>query len=134
MRTGLLKFAVFTIISLAVPATASTDIELNSIIINQTLTRAGNEFFQRFSSLWEELPGQQTAYTVIVKEVPSVQYGSTISVELNDIVVYRSILRTRSSDVADAAMQAAQNARLTLLQFEQQYLNGNKLETQEELL
>jgi len=114
-------------------AAPSCDIEVGRLIMDQTRTRAGNEFAQRFCSLWEELPGQQTDYTVIIKEIPSVQFGSTITVELNDIAVYRAILRTRSGDIMDAAMIAAQNARMLLLQLEQQRLDGNRLETEEGL-
>lgn len=100
-------------------AVRSSDIELERVIIDQTRTRAGSEFAQRLCLLWGEMPGLQVNYTVLVRELPGPQASSIIAVELNDIPVYRSTLKTRGIDAVDGPKTAVENAQMLLLQLEE---------------
>ena len=102
--------------------------EVSRVVINQTRTKAGYDFFRQLSSLWEELPFQRATYTAVVKEFPSMKYGSTVSVEINDIVIYQTALKTRSADIEIAALDAARAERITMLQLEQQFSDNKSLE------
>ncbi len=108
--------------------------EVSRVVINQTRTKAGFEFFRQLSSLWEELPFQRATYTAVVKEFPSIKYGSTVSVEINDMIIYRTALTTKSADIEIAAIDAAKAQRITMLKLEQRLSDDKNLESSEERL
>lgn len=53
--------------------------EFTGLIINQTLTPLGQEFYNRFVEFWREKP-QYDSYSLVVSERHSKRYGSQISI------------------------------------------------------
>lgn len=53
--------------------------EFTGIVINQTLTPLGQEFFNRFIEFWREKP-QYDTYSLVITERHSRRYGSQISI------------------------------------------------------
>lgn len=100
------------------PALAQPDldeVEIDGLLLDQTLSRNGKLFFAQLIEKLESpdgLPGAQ----ITVREQVSPQWGSLIWIELNGATIFRTVLRPRLEGVEEAAAQGAQTVLLTLLQ------------------
>ncbi|GAB4328216.1 MAG: hypothetical protein Kow0037_02370 [Calditrichia bacterium] len=100
----------------------SQDIELDGLILDQTLTKAGRDFYDVFYSNWEPPPGI-SGYDIKIGEKPMPRIGTQISVTVNlmfeDYLVYLSFIKPRYEEVEDAAKDAIQNVHYYLYQKQQ---------------
>lgn len=79
------------------------------IVVNQTFTPGGQEFYRRFTDFWREKSDFES-YTLVILERPSRRYGNAIFVSYGQRVMYSSALpvkidaiRAMSSDAVDKA-------------------------------
>ena len=94
------------------------DVEIGELIIDQTRSRMGHEFYRTFVTLWEAPPGVQE-YNIVMGEQNDPRLGSWVAVEINNIVVYRGLLKPSSEDIAAAADEALEITRDYLLNLEE---------------
>ncbi|HDZ55834.1 MAG TPA: curli production assembly/transport protein CsgE [Pseudomonas xinjiangensis] len=86
-------------------AAQADEAELEGFIINNTITRSGQEFYRKFS---ERLNDAGTLdFNLTVKERPSARWGVLIWVEFENAPVYRQFLQPNVSDMEDTAYAAA---------------------------
>lgn len=78
---------------------------LTGIVVNQTMTVLGWDFFHYFSSSWRESPASES-YSVSVHERPTAIWGSEIWVEYNHQRVFHTYLSPARSAVKDISAAA----------------------------
>ena len=84
------------------------EVEIDGLIIEQTQTRIGQEFYQNFVTFWEAPLGIED-YNILITEMANPTWGSWIWVEVGGFVskeiVYREILKPRSEEIEKTAQK-----------------------------
>ena len=89
-------------------AAQAQDLEFSGLVIDQTITKFGHDFYDYFLAEWEP---PTDAFTLTINEKPSLIFGTMVSVEVNDTVVYEGLLTPRGIE------DKAQDARNYALEF-----------------
>ena len=93
-------------------------LELDGLVINETRTRIGQDFYDYFYTLWEA-PAKIADYTVYIEEKPIGIVGSWVSIKVNDTYIYRNRHTPRREELENSAEQAVALVRQYLLQREE---------------
>ena len=103
------------LLSLATPSMA--EMELGGLLLDNTFSRFGREFYQRLSRLWQDVP-QTQSFNVVIKEQVVPRAGTKLTIQLNNQVIYMTYMGRRQSPMEDkveeamlALLQAMANAR-----------------------
>ena len=87
------------------------EVEIDGLIIDQTQTRIGKEFYQNFVTFWEAPLGIED-YNILITEMANPTWGSWIWVEVGGFVskeiVYREILKPRSEEIEKTAQKGVE--------------------------
>ncbi|OUS26859.1 hypothetical protein A9Q99_16725 [Gammaproteobacteria bacterium 45_16_T64] len=114
-----LKNAMFIFVLMVVCISAKAS-ELNSIIVDKTLSHKGQEFYQEFSMAWEEY-SHELQYVLVMSESRSARGGHVISVSYNHRVLFQTSM-SRSPDYSKLASEASNNVRYQVQQVVLQML------------
>ncbi len=87
------------------PASASAD-DIG-LVVNQTYTAGGLEFFRRFSDFWRE-KSDTDRYTLTVLERPSRRFGNQVMVSLGQRPVYVAALPLKADAIRSASLEAVE--------------------------
>ncbi len=90
---------------LTVIETQAQEAEISGLVINNTITRTGNEFYRKFSERITD-SGDLEA-NLVVKERPSARWGILIWVELENTPIYRRFLSPNVTAMDETAYAAA---------------------------
>ncbi len=111
------KGVLFTLFMVAVlmgwaaaPASSSPGLEIKGLLLDETQTHVGRQFYEYFSSLWVE-PRGVSDYTVKVGERASAKWGDWVWVLVTvgpyrDRMVFRSAIKPNTTDVKERALDA----------------------------
>src|SRR5690606_24825259 len=77
----------------------------DGLIVDETVTKMGRDFYQVFFSHWEA-PPQASDFTIKITEKPMVGIGTRIMVEINNQMVAESPLQPRYDIIESIAKQA----------------------------
>lgn len=91
--------------------------EIDGLLIDETLTKTGHDFYDIFYGTWDA-PEQVTNYTVRIIERPLRGRGFQIIVSVNDVEIIEENLQPRYDMLEEAALNAVENTRSYLLNFE----------------
>jgi curli production assembly/transport component CsgE len=91
------------------------DDTLGSIVTNQTMTLAGEDFYTSFAQAWRDMP-LNDRYVVSIHERPSARWGSLIWVEFEQRRVFDTFLPAARANVAAVAVRAASTAYQNVVQ------------------
>lgn len=119
-RRGLVSVLVF-VLSLVFGSTVLAqreEVEIDGLIIDQTQTRIGQEFYQNLVTFWEAPSGIKD-YNILVTEMAGPFWGSWIGIEVNDVVVYRELLKPRSEEIEEAAKEGVESIKEYLYRLEE---------------
>jgi curli production assembly/transport component CsgE len=92
------------------------------IVINQTLTRAGQHFYALFSARWYDLP-LAARYTISIREQPSARFGSQIIVQFGQRRIFQTLISPNRSrpglieTAVDTVYQAVTEGEMQRLLF-----------------
>lgn len=75
--------------------------EMSGLIIEETMTKVGYEFYEKFFSFWEAPEGIR-GYNIYINERASPMWGSLVYVKVNNTLVWERMIRPRSEDVEKA--------------------------------
>jgi len=102
--------------------------EIDQLIVNDTQTKIGNDFFDLFYQLWE-VPPIITQYTITISEKPLPQLGTLISVTVNDLVVFQQFVQPRYDVLEEKVYQALNTSIQYLINYDeiQRTLQGEDL-------
>lgn len=87
-------------------------IEISGLLIDETLTRGGRDFFYFFNSNWEPLNGN---LTITVKERQDRGTATSILIFVNDTLVYQQAVPRLSDAVEESAKLAVAQVRNYIL-------------------
>lgn len=97
---------------------AEKDIEIESLIIDQTRTKFGHDFYQSFNLFWEPPPGIES-YNILIDEQAEPRLGSWIAVEVNTVLVYRALLKPNPEDIEVKAKEAIEVSKEFLFNWQE---------------
>ncbi|PAJ73794.1 curli production assembly protein CsgE [Pseudoalteromonas sp. NBT06-2] len=83
----------------------SSEVEIGGLLLDNTRSRQGHEFFTAFSQLWQDVPNTNS-HVVVIKEVVIPRSGTRLTVILNNQNVYVTYLGRRQSPIKDRVEQA----------------------------
>ena len=99
----------------------ASDLEINELIMDQTQTHAGREFFEYFSQIWES-PHGITDYNITIHERATAQWGDWVWVEvavgfMEGQTVFKSVIKPNTPGIEEKAREAVLAARAYLIRF-----------------
>lgn len=106
----LLGFAV-------VGQSVAADIEISGLLVNQTRTFAGQEFFSAFSSAWQ-VYDPNGRYTLVILERPSARTGSQITVSSGGNLLFQRFIGFNARVAGRAGRDASNQTYGALLAAE----------------
>ncbi|MBU2972689.1 curli production assembly/transport protein CsgE [Pseudoalteromonas sp. C2R02] len=97
---------LFILILLFNPLTVlSSEVEIGGLLLDNTRSRQGHEFFTSFSQLWQDVPNTN-GHVVVIKEIVIPRSGTRLTVTLNNKNIFVTHLGRRQSPIKDRVEQA----------------------------
>ncbi|MEJ8801236.1 CsgE family curli-type amyloid fiber assembly protein [Pontibacter sp. H249] len=81
---------------------ASVDLEVDGLVVDETITKVGRDFYDIFLMQWEAPPMAKN-FTVLVKEQPARGNGSLVSIAINDVLLFEQVLQPRYDLIEEVA-------------------------------
>jgi len=79
--------------------------EITGLIIEQTMTRIGYDFYENFFILWKAPKGIKD-YNIFISEKASSEWGSLVQIKVDSNVVWDRALKPRGEEIEEAAKEA----------------------------
>lgn len=104
------------------------DIEIDGLLIDDTRTKAGKEFYDFFYKNWDA-PASAKNFTIIVSEKPFRFISTLITILVNDNLVFQAVIQPRQDIMEALAEQAIMMTQDYLANYEDimKQLNGEDL-------
>lgn len=104
------------------------ELEIDGLLVDDTKTKAGKDFYDLFYSGWEVPPAAKN-YTITVSEKPFRLSNTIIAVSINENLVYQAILQPRQDIIESIAGEAIYTAQDYLANYEEimKQINGDDL-------
>ena len=84
------------------------------IVVNQTFTQGGQEFYRRFSDFWREKSDFES-YTLVIVERPSRRYGNQVAVSYGQKVVFAGSLPIKTDAIRALSGDAVEKAYANII-------------------
>jgi curli production assembly/transport component CsgE len=94
------------------------DLEIDGLLIDETKTKSGRDFFDIFYMNWQA-PQNARNYSIFVRENPYRLMTTQIEVKLNETTVFRSFLQPRADIIEQQAEYAVSQTLLYLANYEE---------------
>jgi len=85
---------------------------ISGLVVDETRTVVGRNFYEAFTAQWTNL--SSTTQNIVISELADPRFGSIISVQIGEKVVFRRLLPPRLGDLEEAVNMAITNLRQTL--------------------
>lgn len=110
------------------PEAAPVELEIDGLIVDETVSRAGRNFYQLFYNQWQP-PPKASNFSILISEKPGRGIGTIIMVEVNDNKVIETPLQPRYDIIEAIAEQSVRSIYNYLLNYEQiqRQLSGDDL-------
>ena len=107
---------------------ADLGLEIDNLIVNETISKSGGEFYDLFYTGWQE-PEGSNGFTIFVSEKPSPGRGNLIIVKINDLVVFQRFITPQYDLIVESSSYAIEATREYLIRYKeiQHELNGDDL-------
>jgi curli production assembly/transport component CsgE len=104
------------------------EIEIDGLLVDDTKTKAGKDFYDLFYSNWEA-PKDAKNFTITVSEKPFRLTSTLIVVSINDNPVYQAILQPRQDIIEGLSDEAIATTLSYLENYEEimKQLNGDDM-------
>ncbi|MFJ4374894.1 curli production assembly/transport protein CsgE [Pseudomonas japonica] len=110
-RRALVTLALAILLPFAV---ARADEEMLGFIVDDTISHIGHDFYYAFSERLRATSPMD--FNLVVRERPSARWGSLVTVEYQQRLVYRRFLAPNTVELKDEAYQAADWVRGQIVQ------------------
>ncbi len=91
------------------------------VVVDQTITVAGQDFYQYFIVLWRDKPLSEQ-YAISIHERPSARWGNQVWIEFAQRRVFQTILPASRAGIKPVSEQAAEIAYQNVVDTEVQRL------------
>lgn len=95
--------------------------QYGGIVTDQTITVAGQDFYQYFVALWRDQPLNER-YTIAIRERPSARWGNKVWVEYANRRVFEAVLPANRSNIKAISEQAVEISYKNVVDTEVQRL------------
>ena len=95
----------------------ATVTEINGLVVDETITKVGRDFYEVFYRQWEP-PVSEMTYTILIKELPLPGRGSQVMVYLNETELFSQPVQPRYDVIEEMAEYAAGVARSYVTHYE----------------
>lgn len=104
------------------------EIEIDGLLVDDTKTKMGKDFYDLFYGNWEAPPGAKN-FTITVSEKPFRLTSTLIVVSINENPVYQSVLQPRQDVVEALSYEAISTTQSYLANYEEimKQLNGDDM-------
>ncbi len=105
-----------------------TELEIDGLIVDDTKTKSGKDFYDIFYSLWIP-PAKARNYSITISEKPYRMNNTLIEVSINENMVYQSVLQPRQDIVESQSNEAISYSQDYLQNYEEimNMINGEDL-------
>ena len=79
--------------------------EINGLVVDETITKAGRDFYEVFYGQWEA-PASILSYTITIKELPLPGRGSQVMIYMDDTEIFNQAVPPRYEVVEEVAAYA----------------------------
>jgi len=110
-------WAQATVTPLEKKSSQNADIELQSMVIDETMTKIGKDFYDLFFMKWVS-PIKDGQYQITISERILPRIGSQITVKVNDLISYQSFVKPRYEEIENAVAFAIQQAQQVVINYE----------------
>lgn len=93
-------------------------LEIDGLVVDETRTKAGHDFYDKFYSLWEA-PPQAKNFSILIRELPFRVNLTQVQILVNDEPVVNSILQPKEEFISDLAGQAVPVIAEHLIQLQE---------------
>lgn len=99
-------YKLFLLILLNLPfSLLCSEVEIGGILLDNTRSRQGHEFFTAFSQLWRDVPNTN-GHIVVINEIVIPRSGTRLTVNLNNKKIYLTHLGRRQTPVKPRVEQS----------------------------
>jgi len=104
------------------------EIEIDGLLIDDTKTKAGKDFYDLFYNQWEAPAGAKN-YSITLSEKPFRLSSTLIAILINEEVVYQAILQPRQDLIENQTEEAISMVEDYLTNYEEimKQLNGDDM-------
>lgn len=108
--------------------TKETDLELDGLIVDDTKTKSGRDFYDIFYSNWNP-PANAKNYTITISEKPYRLNNTLVVVTINESIAYQSVLQPRQDIIENQSYEAISVSQDYLENYEEimNMMNGDDL-------
>lgn len=92
--------------------------EITGLIIAESMTKIGYEFYETFFLLWYPPQTILKHYNILIAEKASPMWGSLVEVNIGETTIWSMVLRPRSEEIEDAVKQAIEISKDYLNNYE----------------
>jgi curli production assembly/transport component CsgE len=82
------------------------DLEIGQLIIDNTFSKAGNDFQQIFNTKWTWPAQNAEQFIITISEKPSFVNSTIIEITINELVVFENFLQPRYDVIEETVDQA----------------------------
>lgn len=80
------------------------EVFLSGFVLDQTKTKVGRDFYETFARVWEFPSGAEK--NIFVTEITDPRWGSMVTVYVEDVAVYSTMLKPRLEDIEGKVVEA----------------------------
>ncbi len=95
------------------PDATDEGLGITGLVLDETKTKPGRDFYEYFNSYWQEVEGLQ--YTITVSELPDATRGSFVFVKVDDVIVYQNRLNPQPDFIEQEARRAVSGVSAYML-------------------
>lgn len=93
------------------------DLEIDGLIVDQTITKMGKDFYDIFYSKWEAPRGVRN-FIIVIREMILPGMGTQINIQINDLEVFKNRIQPRYDFVEELAQYACSVVGQYLVNYE----------------
>lgn len=110
------------LLAAGVPGVAHADAEdeMKGFIVDNTISHIGHDFYYSFAERLRAT--SRLDFNLVVRERPDARWGSLVTVEYEQRVIYRRFLPPNTTELKDAAYEAADLVKEQIIQRKLQML------------
>ncbi|UVM07192.1 curli production assembly/transport protein CsgE [Pseudomonas laurylsulfatiphila] len=101
------------VLTLVASFASAQDDEMLGFIIDDTISHIGHDFYYSFSERLRATSPMD--FNLVVRERPSARWGSLVTVEFQQRLVYRRFLPPNTVELKDEAYEAADQVRMEIV-------------------
>ncbi|TAJ11454.1 hypothetical protein DMA11_16840 [Marinilabiliaceae bacterium JC017] len=92
------------------------DLEIDGMVIDETMTKSGREFYELFFKYWTP-PETVKGYSIFISEKPYRLNNTLLEIRIDETIIYQSLMQRRYDLIDEMAKQSIERANAFVLQM-----------------